>query len=231
MEIEEVFLRPNLHNLDIHFLDCMLHFRTNAEKSLQNKKRVIQMLFVVVLEFFICWTPLYIINTLALFSPQIVYQTLGYTTITYFQLLAYSSSCCNPITYCFMNRGFRKAFLNLFRCFKRIHEPRRMSIGGGIGTTIAGNGNGANGAGNGAASASVIVGNGATQFSETDIHRFQTQRLCNDSSNWFAVNRFNCLSYDYFFIGRYIDSYLYYVFVLKLDLQLMILVSFIFYST
>ncbi|XP_055297441.1 cholecystokinin receptor type A-like [Sitodiplosis mosellana] len=135
--------------------------RTNAEKSLQNKKRVIQMLFVVVLEFFICWTPLYIINTIALFNPQIVYQTLGYTTITYFQLLAYSSSCCNPITYCFMNRGFRKAFLNLFRCFKRFHGPtRRMSIGG---VSVA-------------PSAAVIVGNGATQFSESEVHRFQTQR-------------------------------------------------------
>lgn len=94
------------------------------------------MLFVVVLEFFICWTPLYVINTVTLFDSQIVYQTLGYTTITYFQLLAYSSSCCNPITYCFMNRGFRKACLNLFRCCKRIHETRRISIGGApIGVT------------------------------------------------------------------------------------------------
>lgn len=110
--------------------------RTNTEKSLQNKKRVIQMLFVVVLEFFICWTPLYVINTIALFDQKWVYQTLGYTAISYCQLLAYSSSCCNPITYCFMNRGFRKACLNLFRCCKRIHETRRISIGGGpIGVT------------------------------------------------------------------------------------------------
>lgn len=111
------------------------HFRTNTEKSLQNKKRVIKMLFVVVLEFFICWTPLYVINTITLFDPQIVYKTLGYTTITYFQLLAYTSSCCNPITYCFMNRGFRKACLNLFRCFRHFHETRRISIGGPIGVT------------------------------------------------------------------------------------------------
>ncbi|XP_031627019.1 cholecystokinin receptor type A-like [Contarinia nasturtii] len=110
--------------------------RTNTEKSLQNKKRVIKMLFVVVLEFFISWTPLYIINTIAMFDPNAVYQKLGYTTISYFQLLAYTSSCCNPITYCFMNRGFRKACLNLFRCCKRFHETRRISIGGGpIGVT------------------------------------------------------------------------------------------------
>lgn len=181
----------------------MHHFRTNAEKSLQNKKRVIQMLFVVVLEFFICWTPLYVINTLALFIPQVVYQTLGYTTITYFQLLAYSSSCCNPITYCFMNRGFRKAFLNLFRCFKRIHEPKRkISIGGGgaaggngagVAATEIGGGGGVRTAGDGGdaavagggftTTASVIVSNGASQFTETEVHRFQTQRLCPDSSN------------------------------------------------
>lgn len=147
--------------------------RTNAEKSLQNKKRIIKMLFVVVLEFFICWTPLYIINTIALFNPHILYQTLGYTTITYFQLLAYSSSCCNPITYCFMNRGFRKAFLNLFRCFKKFHEPRRMSIGGGVGTSGC----------VGTSGAAMIVGNGATQFNESEVQRFQRQRLCTDSSN------------------------------------------------
>uniref|UniRef100_A0A1B0D496 G-protein coupled receptors family 1 profile domain-containing protein n=1 Tax=Phlebotomus papatasi TaxID=29031 RepID=A0A1B0D496_PHLPP len=104
---------------------------SNAEKSLLNKKRVIQMLFVVVLEFFICWTPLYVINTMVLFEPGIVYNNLTSTEISFFHLLAYTSSCCNPITYCFMNRGFRKAFLNLFRCFKRLREPRRISLGGG----------------------------------------------------------------------------------------------------
>lgn len=89
------------------------------------------MLFVVVLEFFICWTPLYVINTISLFDPKSVYQNLGYTAISFFQLLSFSSSCCNPITYCFMNIGFRKAFLNLFRCFR--HEPgRRISVSGYI---------------------------------------------------------------------------------------------------
>ncbi|XP_063903995.1 cholecystokinin receptor [Zophobas morio] len=93
--------------------------RTNAERSLLNKKRVIKMLFAVVLEFFICWTPLYIINTIVLFEPSIIYNNLGYKAITFLQLLAYCSSCCNPITYCFMNCGFRKSFLNLFKCLKK----------------------------------------------------------------------------------------------------------------
>lgn len=90
------------------------------------------MLFVVVLEFFICWTPLYIINTISLFDPRTVYQNLGYTAISFFQLLAYSSSCCNPITYCFMNTGFRKAFLNLFRCLQSAEPIRRVSLSGNV---------------------------------------------------------------------------------------------------
>lgn len=93
------------------------------------------MLLLVVLEFFVCWTPLYVVNTIALFNPTLIYQDLGYQAIIIFQLLAYSSSCCNPITYCFMNSGFRKAFLNLFNCLKRNHMragdlKRRNSMGG-----------------------------------------------------------------------------------------------------
>ncbi|KAJ8947553.1 hypothetical protein NQ318_005032 [Aromia moschata] len=104
--------------------------RTNAERSLLNKKRVIKMLFAVVLEFFICWTPLYIINTVALFDSSIVYDTIGYTGISFFQLLAFTSSCCNPITYCFMNCGFRKSFLNLFKCFKGMRDSRSFALTG-----------------------------------------------------------------------------------------------------
>lgn len=100
--------------------------QTNAERSLVNKKRITKMLFAVVLEFFICWTPLYTINTIVLFEPSIIYNNLGSLGISFFQLLAYTSSCCNPITYCFMSRGFRKSFLNLFRCFKNYQDERSM---------------------------------------------------------------------------------------------------------
>ncbi|XP_067639631.1 cholecystokinin receptor type A-like [Eurosta solidaginis] len=89
--------------------------RSNKTKSLESKKRVIKMLFVLVLEFFICWTPLYIINTVAMFIGPAIYEYVPYTSISFFQLLAYSSSCCNPITYCFMNAGFRRAFLDTFK--------------------------------------------------------------------------------------------------------------------
>ncbi|KAL1509295.1 hypothetical protein ABEB36_004057 [Hypothenemus hampei] len=104
--------------------------RTNAERSLYNKKRVIKMLFVVVVEFFVCWSPVYILNTLVAWYGESVYNTINYQAVTFIQLLSYTSSCCNPITYCFMNRGFRKSFLKLFSCFKTPSYKSRFKVEG-----------------------------------------------------------------------------------------------------
>ncbi|XP_022238764.1 cholecystokinin receptor-like [Limulus polyphemus] len=97
---------------------------TNLDRSLSQKERVIKMLFVVVLEFFVCWSPIYALNTITLFDPVAVYQELGYYGISFFHLLAYTSSCCNPITYCFMNSKFRENFKTLFGCKKKKWETR-----------------------------------------------------------------------------------------------------------
>nr|CAD7414194.1 unnamed protein product [Timema cristinae] len=87
------------------------------DKSIEAKKKVIRMLFVVVAEFFVCWAPLHVLNTWYLFSPEVVYKHVGSTGVSLVQLLAYISSCCNPITYCFMNRKFRQSFLGIFDCY------------------------------------------------------------------------------------------------------------------
>ncbi|XP_017850861.1 cholecystokinin receptor type A [Drosophila busckii] len=105
--------------------------RSNEAKTLESKKRVVKMLFVLVLEFFICWTPLYVINTLSMFIGQALYEYIDYTTISFLQLLAYSSSCCNPITYCFMNASFRRAFVDTF---KGLPWHRRNAAAGTLST-------------------------------------------------------------------------------------------------
>lgn len=89
---------------------------TYTGKSMESKKKVIRMLFVLVAEFFVCWTPLYVMNTWYLFDSDAVYNHIGPFGVVLIQLLAYISSCCNPITYCFMNRKFRQAFIKVFQC-------------------------------------------------------------------------------------------------------------------
>ncbi|XP_050415906.1 cholecystokinin receptor type A-like [Patella vulgata] len=89
---------------------------TNPEKIRQNKVRVIKMLFVVVLEFFICWTPVYVVQTWMIFDFSSASKHVTPLIKTFFHLLSYFSSCCNPITYCFMNKKFREAFVRVFQC-------------------------------------------------------------------------------------------------------------------
>uniref|UniRef100_A0A182JG04 G-protein coupled receptors family 1 profile domain-containing protein n=1 Tax=Anopheles atroparvus TaxID=41427 RepID=A0A182JG04_ANOAO len=91
---------------------------TYMDKSIEAKKKVIRMLFVIIVEFFVCWAPLHILNTVYLYSPSFVYQYVNSSGIALVQLMAYISSCCNPITYCFMNRRFRQAFLGIFSCHR-----------------------------------------------------------------------------------------------------------------
>ncbi|XP_063706409.1 neuropeptide SIFamide receptor-like [Culicoides brevitarsis] len=88
------------------------------DKSIEAKKKVIRMLFVIIVEFFVCWAPLHILNTVYLYSPAFVYSYFNNTGIALIQLMAYISSCCNPITYCFMNRRFRAAFLAIVNSYK-----------------------------------------------------------------------------------------------------------------
>ena len=90
--------------------------KTNSEKSIRNKQLIIKMLTVVVIEYFICWSPLYIVNTIALYSPEFLYNHVSGSAISCIHLLAYCSSCCNPITYCFMSAIFRQAFWSTIKC-------------------------------------------------------------------------------------------------------------------
>ncbi|KAG0713585.1 Cholecystokinin receptor [Chionoecetes opilio] len=92
---------------------------SQAQRSLVAKRRVVRMLFVLVAEFFICWTPLFLVNLLSLYIRRQVYAALGSFGVSLVQLLAYLSSCCNPLTYCFMNAKFIQSFKLAFACTRR----------------------------------------------------------------------------------------------------------------
>ncbi|OWF54492.1 cholecystokinin receptor type A-like [Mizuhopecten yessoensis] len=101
--------------------------QSNSEKSRAAKRRVIKMLFAVVYEFFLCWTPLYIIQSWIILDEEHAMQHISMTLLAFINLTAYISSCCNPITYCFMNRNFRQGFLSVFRCVRNKRWKRGKS--------------------------------------------------------------------------------------------------------
>ncbi|XP_041662501.1 cholecystokinin receptor [Cheilinus undulatus] len=87
-----------------------------SEAKLEAKKRVIRMLVVIVVLFFLCWMPLYCANTWRAFDDLSAKQALSGAPIAFIHLLCYTSACVNPIIYCFMNTRFRKALLATFSC-------------------------------------------------------------------------------------------------------------------
>ncbi|KAM9851060.1 cholecystokinin receptor [Aulostomus maculatus] len=87
-----------------------------SEAKLEAKKRVIRMLVVIVVLFFLCWMPLYCANTWRAFDNISAKHALTGAPIAFIHLLCYTSACVNPIIYCFMNTRFRKALLTTFSC-------------------------------------------------------------------------------------------------------------------
>ncbi|KAK7909653.1 hypothetical protein WMY93_014337 [Mugilogobius chulae] len=83
--------------------------------NLMAKKRVIRMLLVIVFLFFVCWTPVFVVNAWQAFDRRSAYQLTG-APISFIHLLSYTSACVNPIIYCFMNKRFRQGMLSTFSC-------------------------------------------------------------------------------------------------------------------
>ncbi|XP_017291633.1 cholecystokinin receptor type A [Kryptolebias marmoratus] len=101
----------------------------SSTSNLMAKKRVIRMLLVIVFLFFLCWTPIFVVNAWQAFDRHSAYRLTG-APISFIHLLSYTSACVNPIIYCFMNKRFRQGMLATFtccRCFGR--------RGGGGGTS------------------------------------------------------------------------------------------------
>lgn len=100
-----------------HDQACIIR-QSNNERSREAKRRVIRMLFVLVIEFFICWAPLYTVQTWKSFHNESIRQNVSNLVWSFMFVMSYLSSCVNPITYCFMNRRIRQAFVAAIRrCF------------------------------------------------------------------------------------------------------------------
>ena len=98
-------------------------------KLVKAQRRVIEMLFIVVITFIVCWTPdqfgflvfnLGAVDFTHLYSP--LYRV--------FVVLAFVNSCANPFIYAARNKNFRKAIKELCgRTPKRGHESVFADVG------------------------------------------------------------------------------------------------------
>nr|AAB32223.1 cholecystokinin receptor subtype A, CCK-A receptor=G protein coupled receptor [rabbits, fundic epithelium, Peptide, 427 aa] [Oryctolagus cuniculus]prf//2021259A cholecystokinin A receptor [Oryctolagus cuniculus] len=89
---------------------------SSSAAALMAKKRVIRMLMVIVVLFFLCWMPIFSANAWRAYDTVSAERRLSGTPISFILLLSYTSSCVNPIIYCFMNKRFRLGFMATFPC-------------------------------------------------------------------------------------------------------------------
>ncbi|XP_006866369.1 PREDICTED: cholecystokinin receptor type A [Chrysochloris asiatica] len=89
---------------------------SSSAANLMAKKRVIRMLIVIVVLFFLCWMPIFSANAWRAYDTASAERRLSGAPISFILLLSYTSSCVNPIIYCFMNKRFRLSFLATFPC-------------------------------------------------------------------------------------------------------------------
>ncbi|KAE9415439.1 hypothetical protein Angca_006850, partial [Angiostrongylus cantonensis] len=97
---------------------------TNQEKILMAKKKVTRMLMTIVVAFAVCWLPNFLWWLLVRasdFAGAPVWHSGLNMALT---ALTYISSTTNPITYCFMNKGFRSSVLSY--CAKRKRRRNDM---------------------------------------------------------------------------------------------------------
>ncbi|XP_038609085.1 cholecystokinin receptor type A [Tachyglossus aculeatus] len=96
---------------------------TGSAGNLMAKKRVIRMLMVIVVLFFLCWMPIFSANAWRAYDTPSANRLLSGAPISFIHLLSYTSACVNPIIYCFMNKRFRLGFLDTFTCCPQPRPP------------------------------------------------------------------------------------------------------------
>ena len=84
----------------------------DASRRIEEKRRIIRMLVVIVALFTICWFPFFTCQIYLLFYTGPAFHKVSFRiTMAFFQLFGYSNSCINPIVYCLLSESFRQHFV------------------------------------------------------------------------------------------------------------------------
>ncbi|XP_069119135.1 QRFP-like peptide receptor [Argopecten irradians] len=97
------------------FMENSITNKSQAERILRQRRRTVKMLVAVVMIFIFCWFPYYTVMIWLDFNMVMSIRTQFVNDYVYpvVLLLGLSNSTVNPVCYCFMSNGFRRAFLKL----------------------------------------------------------------------------------------------------------------------
>lgn len=87
----------------------------------RQRRKALKLLIVLIVEFFVCWTPLFIYHTIGTFDKNF-YRTTPKVYVDIILFLSFASASCNPMTYYFMSKRYRTvlyAYLPCYSCKKK----------------------------------------------------------------------------------------------------------------
>ncbi|CAF2935709.1 unnamed protein product [Rotaria sp. Silwood2] len=88
----------------------------------RHRRKALKLLIVIIVEFFICWTPLFIYHTFGTFDKKF-YRSMPSIFVDLILLFSFASLLCNPFTYYFMSKRYRMLNQNLT---KKDQEARHI---------------------------------------------------------------------------------------------------------
>lgn len=91
--------------------------------------QVIKMLLTIIVIFFFCWGPKYVLNIMKRHELSILHTDSAFHIMLIVNLMPYVQSCVNPVIYSFMSNNFRSSLRTQFRrlrqCCFRFPAARR----------------------------------------------------------------------------------------------------------
>ena len=90
----------------------------------RHRRKALKLLIVIILEFFICWTPLFIYHTFGTFDKKF-YRSMPTIFVDLILLFSFASPLCNPFTYYFMSKRYRSVlYAYLLSCSSRKNKEK-----------------------------------------------------------------------------------------------------------
>jgi hypothetical protein len=81
----------------------------------RNRRKALQILITLIVEFFVCWTPLFIYHTIGTFNKNF-YRSTPNVYVNLILLFSFASASCNPLTYYFMSKRYRSVLYAYLSC-------------------------------------------------------------------------------------------------------------------
>jgi hypothetical protein len=81
----------------------------------RHRRKALKLLIVIILEFFVCWTPLYIYHTFGTFDKKF-YRSMPSIFVDIILLFSFASLLTNPFTYYFMSKRYRAVLYAYLAC-------------------------------------------------------------------------------------------------------------------